>query len=270
MPTISVIMGVYNSSEGLSRCLDSIFRQTYKDFEIVICDDNSSDDTIEIIEKYAKQNDNITLLKNKKNMGLAYSLNRCLKVSKGRYIARLDSDDICLPTRFEKQVEFLGKNKQFDLVGSSAILYDETGDKAIRVLPKEPEKLDLVKIVPFIHPTVMLRKETYDALNGYIVSKRTRRGQDADLWYRFYAQGFKGYNIEEPLIKYHESLNDYNKRSFKVYWYGMQTRFIGYKKMNLPVKYYIYVLKPLLSAIIPHKLMYFYHKKVKGSKIIKD
>lgn len=267
MPTVSVIMGVYNSADTLERCVNSLLEQTYTDWELILCDDGSTDDTYEIAKSISDKHSNITLLKNTSNKGLAYSLNKCLNVAQGKYIARMDADDISIPERFQKQVEFLENHPEYSVVGSSVILYDENGDMAVRKAIEYPDKYSLLKSVPFMHPTIMMRKEVYDILNGYTVSKRTIRGQDMDLWFRFFAKGFKGYNIQTPLLKYQESLSDYKKRSFKVRWNGVKTRFIGYRKLNYPLRYYIYLLKPVIAGLIPHRIMYFYHKKVKGKQL---
>lgn len=266
MPNISVIMGIYNCEKTLSKSIESIMGQTYTDWELIMCDDCSNDKTYEVAKSYSDRYSNITLIKNDRNMGLAYSLNKCLKIAKGIYIARMDADDISMENRFMIQKNFLDKNPQYHVVGSAVILYDESGDKAIRKSIEVPVKTDLVKVVPFIHPTIMMRKHSYDLLKGYIVSDRTKRGQDADLWYRFYALGFKGYNIQQPLLKYHESINDYKKRSLIVRWRGMKTRILGYKALKFPLRYYIFAIKPLLTAIIPNKLMYYYHKSRRGGQ----
>ena len=264
MSKISIIMGIYNCQDTLTTAIKSIITQTFSDWELIMCDDGSTDDTYDIAKEFASKYNNIILIKNTKNSGLAYSLNKCLEIATGEYIARMDADDISLPQRFELQVEFLDKNKKFDVVGSSVILYDDRGEHAVRKMIVCPEKKDLVKSVPHIHPTIMIRKNTLSQLNGYTVSSRTKRCEDADLWYRFYSHGFKGYNIEIPLLKYHESILDYKKRNTKVALNGMKNRFIGYRKLKLPFIYYIYIFKPLISLIIPNRLMYFYHKKLKG------
>jgi len=266
MPTVSVIMEIYNCETTLSASVDSIINQTYKNWELILCDDGSTDNTYMIAKQYANQYNNIKLIKNKVNKGLAFSLNKCLDIARGKYIARADSDDICLPHRFQTQIEFLNNNPQYDVVGSSAILFDSSGKKGVRQVIEYPNKYDLATKTPFMHPTIMMRRETYIKLGGYIVSKRTRRGQDTDLWFRFFAKGFKGYNIQEPLYKYHESLDDYTKRGIKVRWQGMKTRFLGYKMLDYPLPYYIFLLKPLIAGFVPYRLMYFYHKNIKAKK----
>lgn len=260
---VSVIMGIYNCGDTLGRCIESLISQTYSNWELIMCDDCSTDNTLEIAMLYKKKYNNIILIKNETNSGLAYSLNQCLKYCSGNYIARMDSDDVCLPERFKEQVKFLNENKQYQVVGSSIILFDEKGDKGIRKAKELPVKNDITKNVPHVHPTIMMRKEVYDKLKGYTVSSRTRRGQDLDLWFRFYANGFKGYNIQKPLLKYHESVNDYKKRNLRTAFRTMQTIYIGYRMIDMPIKSYIYILKPIISALMPNKLMYLYHKKIK-------
>ena len=101
MARISVIMGIYNCASTLVEALDSLYAQTYQDFKIILCEDGSTDDTFEVAQQYASRHDNIVLIRNDKNMGLNYTLNRCLELVDTEYVARMDGDDISLPTRFE-------------------------------------------------------------------------------------------------------------------------------------------------------------------------
>lgn len=264
MKKVSIIMGIYNCADTLSYSIESILEQSYKEWELILCDDCSNDGTAEIASDYANKNINIKFIRNEKNMGLAFSLNRCLELASGDYIARMDGDDICLKDRLDKQVKFLEENSQYDVVGSSVILFDQNGEHAIRKMKAIPNKFDLIQSVPHIHPTIMMRKLAYDELGGYVVSKITKRGQDMDLWFRFYANGYKGYNMQEPLLKYHESINDYKKRSWSVAIMAVKRRYNGYRLLKLPAITYIYALKPIVSAMIPNKIMYIYHKRIKG------
>lgn len=255
-PLVSIIMGIYNCADTLDEAIGSIIAQTYTNWELIMCDDCSVDKTCMIAEDYSKKYSNIKYIRNDENSGLAYSLNRCLELANGEYIARMDADDINIKDRFEKQVQFLNKNKQYDVVGSNMILFDEHGDKGIRKSVEEPDLKTLKCCVPHAHPTIMMRKKAYDVLNGYQVLPRTRRGQDADLWFRFYALGFKGYNIQEPLYKYHESENDFKKRSWKTAWGYFMTQIYGFKLMQYPIYSYFRTLRPLLAMFIPRKLKY--------------
>lgn len=259
---VSVIMGIYNCSETLEAAIESLLSQTYSNWELIMCDDCSTDTTFDMASSYAKKYSNIKLLKNEVNKGLAASLNECLKHINGQYIARMDADDISLPKRFEKQVEFLNTHPDYSVVGSAVILFDGESDLNIRTVKEKPLKKDIVLNVPHIHPTIMMRREVYRDLKGYTVLPRTRRAEDLDLWCRFHQKGYQGYNLQEPLLKYREGINDYKKRTFKNSIRGAQTLYIGIKSLKLPKWYYFYLLKPLIATLLPNKIMYYYHKKV--------
>ena len=100
-------MGIYNCAPTLAEALDSLYAQTYQDFKIILCDDGSTDNTYEVARHYADSHDNIVLVRNERNMGLNYTLNHCLRYADTEYCARMDGDDISLPTRFEKEINFL-------------------------------------------------------------------------------------------------------------------------------------------------------------------
>ena len=116
-PLISVLMPVYNSEKYVAEAIESILCQTYKDFEFIIINDASTDSSLKIIAKYAKQDKRIKLINNKKNVKISASLNKGLSIAKGKYIARMDSDDISLPSRFELQTKFLADNPAVGIVG---------------------------------------------------------------------------------------------------------------------------------------------------------
>lgn len=257
MPKVSVIMGIYNCEKTLKAAVDSVFSQTFTDWELIMCDDASTDHTADVAEEYARKHpEKVVLLRNTDNKKLAYSLNRCLEVAKGEYIARMDADDLNLPMRYEKQVAFLDQHPEYAVVSCRAIVFDENGDRGIREEPGEPSKTKIYYTTPFMHPTIMMRKCVYDALKGYTVAKRTDKGQDADMWFRFTAAGYRGYTLDEPLYRYHESVADFKRRTLKQAFYRSQNRFIGYRMIHAPIKYYILVFKPIVVALTPRKLLY--------------
>ena len=260
-PLVSVIMGIYNCKETLDKSLDSLLGQTYDNIEIILCDDGSSDGTYQLAKQYQQMHDNIILLKNNENMKLAYSLNQCLMAAQGKYIARMDADDICLPNRIEKQVDFLERNCQYDVVGCETILFDEEKEYGIRKVKEYPGKKDLLKNPPFIHPTVVVRKQVYEFLKGYKVSEATSRAEDLEFWFRFFDHGYQGYNLQEPLLKYHESKKDYKKRTLKAAIGISKIYLNGYQMLGFSKIKNIYALKPIVSALIPNWIMSIYHRK---------
>ncbi|MBP3413129.1 MAG: glycosyltransferase family 2 protein, partial [Oscillospiraceae bacterium] len=127
-PMISVIMGIYNCQDTLAEAMDSLLHQTYRDFEIILCNDGSTDNTLSVAKDYvARYPGKVILVENERNMGLNFTLNHCLQHARGKYIARMDGDDIAPPTRFQKEVEFLETHPQFGLVSVHLELFDAEG-----------------------------------------------------------------------------------------------------------------------------------------------
>ena len=260
MPKVSVIMATYNCEQTLKQSIDSIIQQTFKDWEFIICDDCSTDGTVSILYEYANRfPSQFKILENKANSKLSYSLNKCLKVSNGEYIARMDGDDISLNNRLEKQVSFLDCNQSYSVVGTAMIPFDEHGDKPIRYAKEIPEPNDMIDRPPFFHATIMMRKSAYDIVGGYTVSKRTIRAQDYDMWFRFFELGLKGYNLQEGLYRVLEDDAAMKRRSIKTRAYEVQTKLLGYKKLHYPWYVYPRALKPIIAALIPSGLMQKYH-----------
>ncbi|WP_094603517.1 Putative glycosyltransferase EpsE [Sporomusa silvacetica DSM 10669] len=258
--TVSVIMGIYNCEATLKESIDSIINQTYTNWELVLCDDGSTDTTFKIAQQYAsKYQGKIKLLKNEKNLGLAATLNHCLQYATGEYIARMDGDDISLPERFEKQVAFLSANPEYQVVGTQMISFDETGEKGIKYAVEKPDKSYLLYNTPFAHATIMMRRTAYEQLGGYRVHKEVTHCEDVDLWFRFYKAGFTGYNLQIPLYKVRESLKDFKRRKFLYSLNAAIVCYKGFKLLGYPAKDYIFLLKPIISGLIPSPIMKLYH-----------
>ena len=117
-PKISVVMSCYNRAEYSKLAIESILNQTYKDFEFIIIDDCSTDNTADVIQEYADKDERIVFIKNKQNMDYNYNLRKGFEIAKGEYIARMDDDDISMPERFEKQVEYLDKHPEITVLGT--------------------------------------------------------------------------------------------------------------------------------------------------------
>lgn len=263
---ISVLMGIYNSKDCVRDAVLTIEQQTDQNMEFVICDDCSTDGTFEILRELSVQYPNIVLLRNKRNHGLAYSLNRCFRHSHGKYLARMDADDLCKPERFARQRAFLEAHPEYDLVGTEMILVDEHGRETFSRHRRRPTVEVLPLSVPFAHPTVLMRRYVLEALGGYSVEKYTRRCEDLELWYRFFRHGFRGYNLPDYLYIKAQGIDDYKRRKVK---HGFEMCYIHLRELRLmraPFYKYFLAGKPVLSAMIPKRLMKWYHGFVFRSK----
>ncbi|MEW6584973.1 MAG: glycosyltransferase [Nitrospirota bacterium] len=201
-PEVSVIFPAYNAEKYLLEAVTSILSQTFHDFELIIVDDGSTDNTKNIIEKFAGEDSRIKPLFNERNLGVVESLNRAIDASKGKYIARMDHDDIALPDRLEIQVRFLEEHSDISLVACNVILIDEKGHTiGIRRLAEKPEEIAerLVLGNQLVHPTVMLRREVFETVGKY---KNILHAEDYLLWIEMVKSGLKLYNLQTPLLKY--------------------------------------------------------------------
>ncbi len=267
---ISVIMAVYNAEKTLSEAVDSILNQTYGNFEFIICDDASADGSFNLLQEYAKRDSRIILIHNEKNSKLSFSLNHCLKYTTGKYVARMDADDISVPERFEKQLFFLENHPTIDLVGTAMERFNEEGVIDVVSKPTTLDKYYMKQGIPFNHATIMTYKRVYDRLEGYTVSERTKRAQDFDLWFRFFAAGFQGANLDEALYLVREDAAAIRRRTFKVRWNAIKTRYIGYQMLDFPIRWMIIPsLIEIMKGLVPYALVDCYRKYQKKKFTLK-
>lgn len=216
--TISVIMPAYNSSDYITRAVQSVFNQTRNDWELIIVDDCSEDDTLEVLKKEYSHFENVKVLKNKKNMGAAYSRNVAIEKSKGRFIAFLDSDDYWYPDKLDKQIKFMLAQK----IAFSFSAYDvinHLGDKVRSVeIPYTVSYHELLNTCVIGCLTVV-----YDTkVLGKLYMPNIKKRQDYALWLNILKNGQIAYGIKEPLGCYceHEGSISYNKlKVIKYNWY---------------------------------------------------
>lgn len=196
---VSVIMPVYNGEKYLKEAIDSILSQTYTHFEFIIINDGSSDNSEEIILSYTDSR--IVYIKNPENFKLIKTLNNGFSLAKGKYIARMDADDISHPERFEKQVLFLDSHSEYGLVGTGVNLVNKDGQKQLLYHTDHASlKFALAFYCPFIHPTVMIRKDVIADMREVFDSKYVH-AEDFELWTRL-ATRTKMANIPEFLLDY--------------------------------------------------------------------
>ena len=257
-PLVSVIMGVYNQWDEsiLLDAVNSILNQTYHNFEFIIWDDGSHPDAAKFVKNLTALDDRITVAGKEENRGLAFSLNECIRLAKGKYIARIDADDISLPERFEKQVAFLENNQEYGWCGTNAVLFDESGEWGYRPMPEIPKMKDYFQYSPYIHPSVMFRAMLFDENNGYLSTQETLRCEDYELFMNLIQRGQKGYNLQETLFKYRETRESYHKRTMHFRINEAKSRYRNYKRMGklFPVGW-IYVLRPVAACLIPPKVL---------------
>ncbi len=199
MAKLSVVMPVYNGEKYLKEAVYSILNQTFKDFELIVVNDGSIDQTAEILKSFKDKR--LVVVENSTNIGIARSLNKGLEIARGEYIARCDADDINAPERFEKQVRFLEENKEHVLVGSNCILIDEeTREIGTLKTPETDRQIRTMIIVrnPVIHSSVMYRARLVKKTKGY--RSLFNGAEDYDLWFRLLRYG-KFHSLQENLIK---------------------------------------------------------------------
>jgi glycosyltransferase involved in cell wall biosynthesis len=199
---VTVLMAVYNGVDTVGPAVESVLAQTLVDFELLIVDDASTDDTPALLDSFRRQDSRVRIVRNAVNRGMAASLNVGIGESTGPLIARLDADDTCLPHRLEKQVAFLAAHPEVAVLGGGAELIDEAGDDLGPDLrPERHEELvrRIYRECPFYHPSVMVRREFYQTYGGY--DERMKRSCDYDLWLKGYRE-YRYQNLPEPIIRY--------------------------------------------------------------------
>lgn len=206
---ITVLMSVYNGATHLREAINSVLTQTIPNFEFLIIDDGSSDNSLEIIEGY--DDSRIRVIKNRDNIGLTRSLNKGLKLARGEYIARIDCDDICLPSRLERQLEFMSQNPQVGVCGSWVIVMKKSGEY-VRKFPISHDEIQCFMLfkTPLAHPSVMIRKQVLTK-NELKYDPYFLHAEDMALWDKC-AMVCQMHNIDEPLIKYREHANQIGKK----------------------------------------------------------
>ena len=261
MPKVSVLMGIYNCADTLEEAVDSIINQTFTDWELIMCDDCSTDNTLEVAQKIAEKDSRIKVIKNEKNLTLAPTLNRCIEVASGKYVARMDGDDICDPTRFEKEIAVLEDHPEYAFVSCQMNLFDNEGIYRVIEYKEKPQKQDFIKGSQFCHAGCMVRAEAIKAVNGYSESSEYKRVEDYDLWVRMYKAGYIGYNIQAPLYSMRDDRNAFSRRTFENRKNEIRVQKNIIKWFNLAKQNYIYILITFVKAITPSFIYKIVHTK---------
>ncbi|OGR56852.1 MAG: hypothetical protein A3B80_02705 [Elusimicrobia bacterium RIFCSPHIGHO2_02_FULL_39_36] len=185
IPPISVLMCVCDGEKYLAQALESILKQTFNHFEFLIIEDGSSDRTREILNFYSSKDFRIRVIENQTKLGLTRSLNHGLKIAKGKYIARMDADDISLPDRFRMQFEFMERHPAVGVLGTANILIDQKGKMVWKNIPPVEDheiRKRLIKGNIFCHSSLMIKREVFENIGLYNESYKV--AQDYEIYFR--------------------------------------------------------------------------------------
>ncbi len=263
IPKISVILCAYNGEDKVTRSIQSILSQTFKDFELIVIDDGSTDKTCDMIGNIQK-NDARIILESIPHGGLAKALNAGLARARGQYIARMDVDDVALSQRFQKQIRFLEQDQAVGVLGTGYEIMLPTGitrkPKVPLLIQDSDLKRALPKFNPFFHGSAMIRKALLDQVGGY--DEKFLLTQDYDLWFRL-SKLTKFSNLNEVLMIRYEDLKTTQKEA-RQNWYALQVRLKAIREGNSSILNIIYMVRPLLVVITPIWLKQFIRKLIYG------
>lgn len=257
-------MGIYNCASTLTEALDSLLKQTYSGFKVIMCDDGSKDNTREIAQHFVdKYPGKFVLIQNEQNMGLNHTLNNCLQYADTEYCARMDGDDISLPERFEKEIAYLDSHPEIAIVSTPMLHFDERGVFRKGQLSKDVKvtKECFIKGTPFCHATTMVRTEAYQKVGGYTVDDRLLRVEDYHLWFKMYAAGYKGVILKDPLYMMRDDRNAMARRNWRNRLNEFHVRKLGYSMLHVPYHKRLWMLRPLAVGLLPTKIYKYFHSK---------
>lgn len=258
IPIISVLMGVLyrrEKTDQLRESVDSILQQTEDRFELLICDDGSLPEAKCFLDEYSHKDERIRLLRPGDKLDLASKLNTCLREARGRFIARMDDDDYSFPERFQKQAALLESRTDLAFVGTNVFLRQNGVCYRELILPEYPQIRDFHMTQPFVHPTLMFRREPLETVNGYSEDKRQFRCEDYDLFLRLYAKGYHGMNLQEPLLSYTVSESAKGNRTMRDRWNETATRWERFRELGELPQALPYVIKPLAVGFLPEPIL---------------
>src|SRR3990167_3934050 len=258
---ISVIMSVYNGMPFLKEATESILKQTYKNFEFIIVDDGSEDKSWEYLKSLKDKK--IKLIKNKRNLGLAASLNKALQRAQGDFIARMDADDVSKPERLTTQMDFMKKNPQVDICGSFVKVIDENGQiigQIKKPISDKEIKKELFWLPSLLHPTWFAREEVFRKLNGY--DKRWDYVEDFEFLTR--AKDYKMANIPKYLMLFRSQKERRSQKTIeKIYKNSLKLRQKILKEQKLGLDYLPILARSYISTYLLPTWLKIYLNKLK-------
>lgn len=231
MDKISVIFPVYNGEEYIRESLESVLNQTYENFEVLcIYDDGTKDNAPNILKEIANNDKRVKVIDLKEKRGLLQALNHGISISSGKYIARADSDDICMTDRFAEQIKYFQENSCVDILGTHIDIIGDVDDLIKEKIKNSfnceldisRNKIDVLDRTIIAHPTVMMKKNIFNKLKGY--NEQYKEAEDYELWIRAVANGFKIGNVDKELVKYRVYSNSKSAKASNMKDYVMQAK----------------------------------------------
>ncbi len=257
-PQISVLVGVYyrrNDLDLLERSVRSVLEQSVTEFELLVCDDGSTAEARRFLEQTAEQDSRLRLIRPGNCIALAPRLNACLKEARGQFLARMDDDDYSCRERFSRQLLFLKEHPEVSFVGSNAVLWRGGKNVGVRIFPESPEVRDFFFTQPYLHPSLMFRREALLAVGGYEEDSRCILCEDYDLLLRLYATGRRGMNLQENLLFYTVSDTVKGNRKMCHRWNESVTRCRRFRELGVLPEALPYVVKPLVVGMLPEPIL---------------
>lgn len=262
-PRISVIMGIYNCAGTLKEALDSLLAQTYQRFKVIMCDDGSTDNTVEVAQTYVdRYPGKFILIKNERNMKLAATLNHCLEYVDTEYVARMDGDDLCDPRRFEVQIAFLDAHPMYSHVSTAMRLFDEDGFYGqTGILSECPGKDQFKNGTPYCHAPTMFRTSALRQVGCYTVGPYVERIEDYYLWYKFHRNGLQGFNLQQPLYWMRNDKSAFARRKFKDRLRVFRVKREVLKGLGVPCGFF-YAARDVMKGLVPTSIIRFIRKRI--------
>ena len=265
-PKVSIIIPTYNQSQYLEEAIESALNQTYKNIEIIIVDDGSTDNTPEVIKSF----DNKIIYIQQKNKGASSARNTGIKKANGEYIAFLDADDMWLKNKLENQIKFIQNNPEIGLLGTGCYqMIDMSKMIHKKIFPAKNEILqkDLIKYNPFIQSSVMIKKDVFNSIGLY--DEKFKESEDYDLWLRI-AQKYKVANLEQALVtkKYYAEGLSKDKDNKQLY-FVLKAKNNAIKRGQYSKLYYFYILKSWIFMKMPFFMRRIIRKHLLKKKFYK-
>lgn len=252
---VSVIMAAYNAEETIEAAIRSILLQTHDNFELIICDDASTDNTWCLMRSLVDEDSRIKLIRQEKNRGPAVARNRCLLQAQGEYIAIMDADDLCSENRLAVQVSFLERHREVAFVGLLGEVFHNIPGDCSKCYPyvAKPAAKDFLMTLPFVHASLMFRSTAMG--RGYPEERQALRSEDYAFLMERYAAGLRGENTTDAVYYIREDADTFKRRKYRYRLTEAGVKWKGFLALGLMPRGILFAIKPLIVGLVPPKIL---------------